>query len=79
MTDSTATGAGKPITRAVLYGLVSLALYFVLYLFEDSILAFTSRGGWYFIAPVAVAFVFSYAHGMFTGHFWDLLGIKAKK
>ncbi len=79
MTDSTTTGAGKPLTRAVFYGLVSVALYFVLYLFEDSILAFTSRGGWYFIAPVAIAFVFSYVHGTFTGHFWDILGIKARK
>ena len=79
MTDSTTTSAGKPLTRAVFYGLVSVALYFVLYLFEDSILAFTSRGGWYFIAPVAIAFVFSYVHGTFTGHFWDILGIKARK
>jgi len=79
MTDSTTTGAGKPLTRAVVYGLVSLALYFVLYLFEDSILAFTSRGGWYFIAPVVIALVFSYVHGAFTGHFWDILGIKARK
>ena len=79
MTDSTTTSAGKPLTRAVFYGLVSLVLYFVLYLFEDSILAFTSRGGWYFIAPVAIAFVFSYVHGTFTGHFWDILGIKARK
>ena len=79
MTDSTTTSAGKPLTRAVFYGLVSLALYFVLYLFEDSILAFTSRGGWYFIAPVTIAFAFSYVHGTFTGHFWDILGIKARK
>jgi hypothetical protein len=79
MTDSSTTGAGKPLTRAALYGLVSLALYFVLYLFEDSILAFTSRGSWYFITPVLIAFVFSYFHGAFTGHFWDILGIKARK
>lgn len=79
MTDSPATATGAPITRAVLFGILTLALYFLLYLFEDEILAFTSRGGWYFIAPVVVAFVFSFAHGTFTGHFWDILGIKAKK
>lgn len=79
MTDSTTTGTGKPLTRAVLFWFMSVALYFVLYLFEDSILAFTSRGGWYFIAPVVIAFVFSYVHGTFTGDFWDILGIKAKK
>ncbi len=79
MTDPSVNSAGKPVTRAVLYGLASLLLYFLLYFFEDSILAFTTRGGWYFIAPVIVAFIFSYAHGTFTAHFWDLLGIKAKK
>lgn len=79
MTVSTAASTGKPITRAVLYGLMSLILYFLLYLFEDSILAFTARGGWYFIATVAVAFVFSYFHRAFTSHFWDTLGIKTKK
>lgn len=79
MDDSSAHSAGKPMTRAVLYGLASLLLYFLLYLFEDSILAFTTRGRWYFIVPVAIAFIFSYAHGNFTAHFWDLLGIKAKK
>jgi hypothetical protein len=26
-----------------------------------------------------IAFVFSYFHGSFTSHFWDTLGIKAKK
>ena len=79
MTDSGSNAAGKLLTRAALFGLTALILYFLLYLFEDSILAFTARGGWYFIAPVAIAFVVSYVHGNFTSHFWDILGIKAKK
>lgn len=79
MTESSASGTGRLMTRATIFGLVSLVLYFLLYFFEDSILAFTSRGGWYFIAPVAIAFVFSYVHGSFTAFFWDVLGIKAKK
>lgn len=79
MTDPNTGGTGTLMTRAALFGVVSLALYFILYLFEDSILAFASRGGWYFIAPVVIAFVFSYVHGNFTAFFWDVLGIKAKK
>ncbi len=79
MTDSGSRSGGKMITRAAIYGIISLVLYFLLYFFEDYILAFTSRGGWYFIAPVIIAFVFSYFHGSFTSHFWDTLGIKAKK
>lgn len=79
MTKSALSLAGKQVTRAAIFGLVSLVLYFLLYFFEDSILEFTSKGGWYFIAPVILAFVFSYIHGSFTSHFWEVLGIKAKK
>ncbi len=70
---------GKQFTKMLAYGLASLALYFILYFFEDEILAFSSRGRWYFIVPVAAAFIFSLAHGNFTSQFWDMLGIKAKK
>jgi hypothetical protein len=79
MTDPGPHGGGKMITRVAIYGFISLVLYFLLYFFEDAILEFTSRGGWFFIAPVVIAFVFSYFHGSFTSHFWDALGIKAKK
>ena len=79
MTKSSLDLAGKQVTRAAVFGLVSVALYFLLYFFEDAILEFTSHGDWYFIAPVAVAFLFSYVHGNFTAHFWEVLGIKAKK
>jgi len=34
---------------------------------------------WYVFAPIAMALALSYSHGMFTGLFWDLLGLKAKK
>ncbi|MHB8534906.1 MAG: hypothetical protein ACYDBW_05605 [Sulfuricaulis sp.] len=44
MTGTSTTGAGKLLTRATLFGFFSLALYFLLYFFEDAILAFTSRG-----------------------------------
>ncbi len=31
------------------------------------------------ILPIVTAFVFSYIHGSFTGHFWTVLGIEAAK
>ncbi|MBI3575079.1 MAG: hypothetical protein HY083_05445 [Gammaproteobacteria bacterium] len=71
--------SGKQLARTAIFGSVALVLYFLLYLFEDPILALTSRGGWYFVGPVGLAFVVSYVHGNFTSHFWDMLGIKAKK
>jgi hypothetical protein len=29
--------------------------------------------------PIALAFALSYTHGIFTGLFWDVVGLKAKK
>ena len=34
---------------------------------------------WYVFAPIAMAFALSYTHGIFTGQFWDVVGLKAKK
>lgn len=46
----------------------------------------TAKGGefiagtwWYVFAPIALAFALSYTHGLFTGLFWDVVGLKAKK
>ena len=74
-----ATASDRQITRTVAFGIVTVILYACLFLLERPILELSSEGGWYFLIPVAIAFVFSYAHGAFTGYFWDLLGIKAKK
>jgi hypothetical protein len=38
------------------------------------------NGTWWFVfAPIALAFALSYTHGIFTGLFWDVVGLKAKK
>jgi hypothetical protein len=34
---------------------------------------------WYVFGPIALAFALSYTHGIFTGLFWDVVGLKAKK
>lgn len=73
--------------RALIYSLVlgslSAALYFLLYLFSDRLpeLAAATRQGekLYALVPIVIALVFSFVHGAFTGHFWDLLGLRAKK
>ena len=36
-------------------------------------------GTWWFVfAPILMAFAVSYAHGIFTSRFWDVVGLKAK-
>lgn len=38
------------------------------------------EGTWWLVfAPIALAFALSYTHGLFTGLFWDVIGLKAKK
>jgi len=46
----------------------------------------TAKGGefikgswWYVFAPIALAFALSYTHGLFTGLFWEVVGLRAKK
>jgi hypothetical protein len=38
------------------------------------------KGTWWFVfAPIALALALSYTHGIFTGLFWDVVGLRAKK
>jgi hypothetical protein len=67
----------------VVLGAASAALYLLLFLFSDALpeLAAAARRGEKLAAlvPLAIAMIFSFVHGAFTGHFWDLLGLRAKK
>jgi len=66
--------------RAIGYGAASLALYALLFLYaEETVeLARRTREGetLCFLAPIVIAFVFSYVHGAFTSSFWDAIGLK---
>lgn len=68
----------QEVARAVTYGVGSGVLYLLLFLYAADVTTYSAQGGWHFIIPVAIAFVFSYIHGNFTSYFWDALGIKAK-
>lgn len=69
----------RPYMKMALAGVVSVALYAVLLLRQDSVNAYFSKGGMYAVLPIALAFVFSYVHGSFTGFFWSVMGIEAAK
>ena len=70
----------KPLLQLIASGIVSGALYLLLYLYEREIMAaFTRTDGWFPALPVLAAFVFSFAHGAFTAYFWEVLGIKARR
>lgn len=72
----------KLVLETVLLGISSAVLYFLLFYFEDTVLGWSKgfkKERWFFIAPIVIAFVFSAVHGAFTGHFWELLGIRGKE
>jgi hypothetical protein len=68
----------KTLIYTVMLGVCSAGLYFLLWLLAEPIMEYSRQGRWYFLIPVAIAFLFSLVHGAFTGYFWDVLGVKAK-
>ncbi|TAK50557.1 MAG: hypothetical protein EPO27_04180 [Betaproteobacteria bacterium] len=79
MATVTAAGVEKKIVKTLALGVLTLVLYAGLFLMEDLVLGLSTLGGWFGLIPVGIAFIFSLAHGAFTGYFWDLLGVRAKK
>jgi hypothetical protein len=69
----------KPVGALIVMGFISIALYATLLLKQDLVNSTFAQGGWYALLPIVTAFVFSYFHGSFTGHFWTVLGVEASK
>ncbi|MEO5360125.1 MAG: hypothetical protein H7843_06700 [Nitrospirota bacterium] len=69
----------KHYGKAIVLGIVSLALYTILFTEQHILNAVFAKGGFYALLPIATAFMFSFVHGSFTGNFWDIIGISAKK
>ena len=75
--------SSRALAVTLALGAASAGLYLLLFLFSDHLpdLAARARQGekLYALVPLAIAMVFSLVHGAFTGYFWDLLGLRAKK
>lgn len=73
----------RALAVTLLSGGASAGLYYLLFLFSETLselAAATPQGNKiYALVPLVIALVFSFVHGGFTGSFWDLLGLKAKK
>jgi hypothetical protein len=71
--------ARAPWIPLALSGIVTVLLYCGLFLNEREVMAvFTRTDGWYPFLPVIAAFAFSFAHGAFTGYFWEALGVRPR-
>ena len=69
----------KPVGTMIVMGLISIALYATLLAKQDLVNSTFAKGGLYALLPIITAFVFSFFHGTFTGHFWTVLGVEASK
>jgi len=68
----------KTLLRAVLFGAASISLYLLVFLNQDTITEYFSKGGFYAIVVVVTALVFSLVHGTFANYVLELIGIRAK-
>jgi F0F1-type ATP synthase assembly protein I len=69
----------KPVGKLLVTGLLSIALYAILFNNQDVVSSTFTRGGLYAFLPIGTALLFSFVHGAFTGHFWTVLGVEASK
>jgi hypothetical protein len=69
----------KPVAAMILTGIISAALYGELLSNQDYLNSTFGKGGIFAFLPIITAFLFSYFHGTFTGHFWTMLGVEASK
>ncbi|MDA8215882.1 MAG: hypothetical protein M0Z64_11505 [Nitrospiraceae bacterium] len=72
-------GKKKPVGKMAIMGIVSIALYAAMLLNQDIINDYLGSGGLYAVLPIAIAFIFSFVHGSFTGDFWTVMGVEAAK
>jgi uncharacterized RDD family membrane protein YckC len=69
----------KALKSAIGFGVLTAALYLAVFLNEGTVMTYFTKGGVYAALPVMTAFLFSFAHGAFTGSFWSAVGIEASK
>lgn len=73
------SGKKKPVGKMVLFGICSTIMFGAVIAQQGLITAYFTRGALYAALPIAGAFAISYIHGHFTGYFWSVLGIEARK
>ncbi|HAM49304.1 MAG TPA: hypothetical protein DCP92_00880 [Nitrospiraceae bacterium] len=79
MTANYSKSKKKPLGKMVLFGICSAIIFGAVLSYQNFITGYFTRGALYAALPIAGAFLISYIHGHFTGYFWSVLGIEAKK
>ncbi len=69
----------KPYLKIVILGAFSLASYIALFMNQEMVTDFFTKGGKYAVLPIATAFYFSFLHGAFASSLISVMGLEAKK
>ncbi len=69
----------KALKNTIAFGVLSTALYLAVFLNEDLVTKFFTKGGIYCVLPVFTAIIFSFVHGAFTGNFLSAIGIEPSR
>ena len=79
MSNCSITKKKKPYVRTLIFGALSVCLYMALLNNQELVNGNFAHGGIYAVLPIATAFIFSFIHGSFTGHFWTVMGVEPAK
>jgi len=69
----------KPYLKTIIFGTISLSVYYMLFTNETLVTEIFTMGGWRWVYPVGAAFFFSFIHGAFASNLLSSLGLAAKK
>ena len=76
----TTESESKPYGKALVWGIISAALYAVVFINTQTVMDYFSQGGSAAASAVLVtALIVSFIHGIFSNYFVEVLGWKAAK
>jgi hypothetical protein len=79
MAQLRATKRKKLISKTILFGGLSLAMYGVFFMNSALMMSYFTKGLYYAALPILTVFAFSFVHGSFASNVWTLLGIEASQ
>jgi len=66
----------NPLRNVILWGIASLTLYLLVFTNQDTVMDYFSRGGFFAIAVIVTALIFSFVHGAFSNYLIETMGFK---
>jgi len=76
---ATETSKQQARTKALLFGVLSAAIYGAVFANADLVMEYYTKGGFYNVLPVLTVFAVSYIHGSFASNVWTAIGINASR